>query len=101
MKKIFALLIVVSFVVMGAGSAFAADPIMKTLDRHAVWTKWYDENGNRISENISMTASTGNSPQTVSAKSIKSDEMGQKVKKFDFVHETKYYDYAKDHRNST
>lgn len=100
MKKILALLIALSFCVLTAGSALAEKPQTSVLDRHAVWTHWFDDQGNRISENyVKMDTDRGDTRQ-VSTGSMTREKMGNKPAEFDFIHETETYDYAKDHGSS-
>lgn len=101
MKKLMALMIVMSFFVVSSGSALADEPATIPMDRHAVWTKWFDENGNRLPGKLSVMGSTPGVELKISTPDLNKSKMKGKVAKFNFIRETKTYDYAKDRGNST
>ncbi len=96
MKKLSAMLIAISFCILSAGSALANDSQMDTLDRHAVWSNWFDENGNRIQKTL---PDMDNISQTASTESGKVKGM-ERTGEFSFIQETKSYDHAKDKGSS-
>jgi len=101
MKKLSALFIAMTFCILSAGSAVASDSQMEILDRHAVWSDWFDENGNRLPDTIEKMNSDRSTPERASSETVKGDGMDEKGRKFDFVQETKFYDYAKDNGQET
>ncbi|NIQ02044.1 MAG: hypothetical protein GWM98_17905 [Nitrospinaceae bacterium] len=98
MKKWLAFLIMTSFMIAGAGSAFAAEPDLDVLDRHAVWTKWFEEDGKRQLQldNFTMKSEIDKEPRRISTENPQIGEMTRGAVDFDFVHETEYYDYEQD-----
>lgn len=100
MKKILALLVTMSFCVFIAGNAFAYEPQQDVLDRNAVWTHWFDKDGNRIPENFVKMDTNRGATQNVSTGSMIQEERNKKPAEFDFIHETETYDYSKDHGSS-
>ena len=100
MKKLMVLMIVMSFLVMGSGSAFADDPANLPLDRNAVWSKWFDDSGNRIPGTVDVSGASSKDEQKVSHWTTGISKMTRKGAEFDFIHETKVYDYGKDRGNS-
>ncbi len=93
MKKLIVLMIAITFCIVGSGVAWADEPATSALDRHAVWTKWIDED-NKPEKPIVMD--TPREKGSVSTQhSVKADTSGGKAD-FDFVRETKRYDYSMD-----
>ena len=105
MKKLSALLIAISFCILSAGNVLANDSQVNAIDRHAVWTNWFDENGNRLPDTIAKMRSDRMKPERASTggstQAGMEGGMGSKSKLFDFIQETKSYDYSKDSKNST
>ncbi len=97
MKKMTALLIAISFCTLSAGSALAKDSPTNTVDRYAVWTNWFDESGKRIPNPLEDK----DSESGVHAETTKSNDKNSKNKSFDFIKETKSYDYNKDKDKSS
>ncbi len=78
MKKLLFLLITVSFLIgISSVNAFASEPAPDPMDRHAVWT------------NTSTVGKGGTAPMPMTTK-------GDKGKTFDFIRETKSYEYNKN-----
>lgn len=105
MKKLSSLLIAISFCIMSVGNVFANDSQVNVVDRHATWTNWFDENGNRLPDTISkMNADRMRSEKASVGESVQvgmKDGSRGETKQFDFIQETKSYDYSKDSRTST
>jgi len=96
MKKLSVLLIAILFCVLSAGSSLADEP--STLDRHAVWSKWGDDDNHILESTGAMDSSRGTT-RRVSTEAVE-DEMREKTVEFDFIRETQSYDYAKDQNKS-
>jgi len=96
MKKLSGLLIAISFCILSAGNALANDFQMDAWDRHAVWSGWFDEKGNRLPDTVKSMTSDPDTTQRVSTETAKGRSMDEKDKRFEFIRETKSYDYAKD-----
>ncbi len=105
MKKLSALLIAISFCILSAGNVLANDSQVNVVDRHAVWTNWFDENGNRLPDTIAKMRADRMKPERASkGESIQAGMgggMGEKGNKFDFIQETKSYDYTRDKGRTT
>lgn len=101
MKKLSTLLIAISFCILSAGNVLANNPQVNRIDRHAVWTNWFDENGNRLPSTIEKMKSERESSQFAYTEKGGNRGMKSKTKIFDFIQETKYYDHAKDKDSST
>ena len=92
MKKFIALPVAAAIIWFISGiPAFAEDPAPSALDRHAVWTKWYDDQGQRVSTDKVLGTEIEKSHPSVQVSH--SDMMKHR---FDFVKETRYYDYQAD-----
>ncbi len=93
MKKVLVLFVTLSILVLGAGTSLANDEdgTISALDRHAVWTKTSGD-VNRPGKNHDQN--TGRASE--SARSMATDNNMAKGQ-FNFVDETKSYDYEKDH----
>jgi hypothetical protein len=63
MKKLSTLLIAISFCILSAGNVLANNPQVNRIDRHTVWTNWFDENGNRLPSTIEKMKSERESSQ--------------------------------------
>jgi len=100
MKKLSALLIAISFCILSAGNVLANDSQVNVVDRHGVWTNWFDENGNRIPDTIARMHADRIKPERASTGSGNEGKMDANSKQFDFIQETKTYDYSKDRGNS-
>ncbi len=100
MKKLSALLIAISFCILSAGNVMANDSQVNVLDRHAVWSNWYDENGNRIPDTIARMHEDRMKPERASTEAENEGGMSAGTKDFDFIQETKFYDYSKDSGNA-
>ncbi len=100
MKKLSAFLIAISLCIFSAGNVLANDSQVNVVDRHGVWTNWFDENGNRIPDTISKMHAERMKAKRASTEGSHEDGMGGSTKKFDFIQETKTYDYAKDSGSS-
>ncbi len=94
MNKLFACLIVLSFLFVGAASSFANQP--SSAERHAVWSNWSDEKGERIHDKWNTMDSERKGPQPVPTRTVDKGEMEGKAPSFDFINETKTYDHSKD-----
>lgn len=100
MKKLMVILIALSFFAIGSGSALADEPETSNWDEHAVWSKWYDQDGNRLPQNPDLMGSNSASERKVSTKTpAKLSRVGEAAE-FDFIRETKTYDYSKDRGDS-
>ena len=100
MKKLMVLMAIVSFIVISGGSALANEPSIDTLNRHAVWSNWFDNDGNRMIQLPVQGTSDEGLGRKVSVQPVDKAEMSGEHKEFGFIHETEYYDYSKDHRDS-
>ncbi|QPJ65127.1 MAG: hypothetical protein G3M78_06880 [Candidatus Nitrohelix vancouverensis] len=99
MRKLMSLLIAISFFLMSVGSALASEPINEPWDRHAVWTKNYDQQDIRDGTDWSPGAMDEARGESSSGDS-ESMEMKSGDSGFDFVQETKFYDFSKDQNDS-
>lgn len=104
MKKLSMFLLAISFCILSAGNVLANDSQVNVVDRYGVWTNWFDENGNRLPDTIAEMHENRMKPERTSTDTSTKAElaggMGSKTKKFDFIQETKFYDYTKDSGNS-
>jgi len=105
MKKLMVLPVAVLAYAIGSGVAVAGKPAGnmiddRGIDRHAVWSKWYDEDGKRVSAlRESMNSPTVHKKQDSSQTMSKSDKT-ETPRDFGFIKETEKYDYARDHGGS-
>jgi|GEM_PF-1539888 len=100
MKKLMILMVAISLCVIGSGNAWATNPVPSIVDNHAVWTKWFDDNGHRLPGTYGVTGSTPGVEKKISTQSLGKGKMKGRTAEFDYIHETKVYDYAKDRGNS-
>ncbi|MFQ5481625.1 MAG: hypothetical protein ACE5ER_02605 [Nitrospinaceae bacterium] len=100
MKKLMVLMIAISFCIFSAGNALADEPAISSLDQHAVWSKWFDHAGNRLPENPGVMDSASAKAPTVQTQTTAQSNRTAGLAEFDFIHETKSYDYSKDRGNS-
>ncbi|GJL77290.1 MAG: hypothetical protein NPINA01_02790 [Nitrospinaceae bacterium] len=100
MKKLMVLMIAMSFLIVGSVSALADEPEAKNSSRHAVWDDWFDDKGDRLTGALGTADSTGEMERKVSTQTSDKSEMQDKKGEFDFLNETKTYDYEKDRGNS-
>ena len=70
MKKLIVLMIAISFSIMGSGVALADKSVTNTLDRHAVWSKWGDDD-NRIPESTEAMDYSRGTTRRVSTETVK------------------------------
>ena len=98
MKKWFAFLIVVSFLFAGSAVSFASEPV--PFDRHAVWSNWDYEKGKRVTGERNTEGSESRTPEPAQTRMIDKKGMDSKTTPFDFIKETKVYDYSKEHGSS-
>ena len=99
MKKLITLLIALVFCGVMVAPALAGDPTVSVLDRHAVWTKWHGK-GNTTKSGLAMgDIERPAHPTKVSTQRSYAPSMKGEIPDFDFVRETKVYDYAKDRGN--
>ncbi|NIQ02753.1 MAG: hypothetical protein GWM98_22365 [Nitrospinaceae bacterium] len=100
MKKLAVLMATVIFCVFSAGNVLADDPSLNFLDRHSVWSHWFDENGKRLPSVPGAGESTEATPEDLSMKS--EQKMDENVpRQFDFVREVESYDYKLDEEKSS
>ena len=90
----------VSFIVISAGNVLANEPTIDTLNRHAVWSNWFDSAGDRLIQAPAEGEQDAGLERKVSMEPMDKVEMNGEVKEFDFIRETEYYDYSQDHRDS-
>ena len=100
MKKLMVMMIAISFLVIGSGSALADEPATEDRDRHSVWTNWYGEDGKRIPGVPEHMDSPSEMDRKVSTDSGENGKMTGEPGKFDFIRETQTYDYSKDRGNA-
>ncbi len=100
MKKLSVLLVAIFFSLLSVGNALAAQPEMSNLDRNAVWTNWAWNSSHRQTDEGMMRSGKGLA-QNVSTKDFKPQYKPGEVAEFDFVRETKYYDYKFDRDKSS
>lgn len=100
MKKLVVLMAAICFAIISGGNVLADEPSIDTLNRHAVWTNWYDDDGSRLPQNSIATTSGPDVDRQVSIQPMDKFEMKDEVRDFDFIRETKYYDYTEDHGDS-
>jgi len=95
MKKLSVLLLLaISFCILSAGNVFANESQVDPIDRHSVWSSWFDDKGNRIPDTIDKMKSDSRTMEKASTKTVNSSNTTGE--RFDFVKETKTYDHAKD-----
>ncbi len=70
------------------------------IDRHAVWTMWFDQKGDRLSGNPGVTGSSPGVERKISTRTMVNPQMEGVVLEFDFIRETKTYDHSKDRGDS-
>ncbi len=99
MKKLMTLTAAICLTVISAGNVIADEPSVDPLNRHAVWSNWFNSEGNRTIQAPADSAAEG-LERNVSIQPIDKTGMKGEVRKFDFIRETQYYDYTADHRNS-
>jgi hypothetical protein len=93
MKKMLVVLVsgfLFAFGSSGVGSA--GEPVLDSLDRHAVWTKWYDSQGRRVVNPPQKDRSINGDAVNISTES----RMKSGKPQFDFIKETKEYDASRD-----
>jgi len=96
MKK--ALFFAMTLCILSAGNVLAQGSKSNPLDRNAVWTNHTQSMHQRViqdqsdSKNLQSRKSSKRSTETM--------KVDKKHKKFDFIRETKSYDYSKDKGNS-
>jgi hypothetical protein len=95
MKKLSVMLIAISFYLFSTGSALANKPEIDDLERHANWSKIYDDKKQTDVTN-SKTDSKGSNPMKPSMKSAFSGQGKSEGADFDFIRETTTYDHSKD-----
>ncbi len=99
MRKQMSLLIAISFFLMSVGSALASEPIHEPWQRHAVWTNDYGQQD--IGDGTTWSPGSADKTMGVSPTSDSdSMEMKSKDSRFDFVQETKFYDFSKEKEDS-
>ena len=101
MKKLSALLIAVSFCILSAGNVLANDSQVNVKDHQGVWTSWFDENGNRISDTIAKMYADRKKTERASTDLGKKSPMSVNPEKFSFIQEKKTFDYSKDSGSET
>lgn len=99
MKKLMGLMVVMGLFVINSGSALATEPVPGNWDSRSVWSEWFDNNGSRISEQPGAMETTGGMERKVSTGTSGGSEMKGEAREFDFIRETKTYDYTKDRGN--
>lgn len=101
MKKLSALLIAISFCILSAGNVLANESQVDPIDRHSVWSNWFDEKGNRLPDTIDKMKSGRETPQKVSTEANMATGRDKKSGSFNFIQETKSYDHSRDKGQST
>lgn len=97
MKKM--LMIAISLCILSAGNALASNSKGDPLDRNAVWTNGSTEKNNHPpSSGNRMVSKATTGSKSSSVQSTKG--MHEKKRDFDFIRETKFYDYQKEKNNS-
>ena len=94
MKKLIILMIAACFMIMSSGTALADKSGNWATEKHPVWSTWFDEDGDRISDRVGY--SSPDLEQNASPASMDKVEMSGENKIFDFIQETKTYDYERD-----
>lgn len=98
MKKLSVLLIAMFFCLLSMGTAMAEMPQTSVLDRNAVWTNWIHKSGDFSEPDKAEGFASGKAIQ-ISTNNDRSDQ--DQGMNFDFIRETKSYDYDKDSGLST
>ncbi len=100
MKKLVVLMIAAAFCVVGSGVALADEPAPLEWDRHAVWTKWSEEDGNRSPDKPGTMETPSGAKENVTIHTTSNMDRTDFVSGFDFIRETKEYDYSREKGNS-
>lgn len=101
MKKLSLLLIAIFFSFMSVGNAVAEKPEINNLDRNAVWTNWVGHPSHDASQHDAMMNAGEGTAQKVSTKNFTPQYREGEIVEFDFVRETKYYDYSMERGKSS
>ncbi|QPJ63570.1 MAG: hypothetical protein G3M70_17480 [Candidatus Nitronauta litoralis] len=97
MKKLSVLSIALFFCVLSLGTAFADEVKVNMLDRHAVWTApSVEEQWRGPADNLTSMGSGEGRTRNISTEEAAPDEMEGFTRHFDFIQETKSYDYDHD-----
>lgn len=95
MKKIVSLMVASVFLFFASPFAFADEPVLKVLDKHANWT---------APKATPMETEGAGAPEgtasSISFEEEKVSSMGGRPNWDGFVQETKTYDYSADHHKS-
>ncbi len=98
MKKLSVLSIALFFCVLCFGTAFADEVKVHKLDRHAVWTALpLEKQWQTTTDNMTYRGVDENRTRNISTEEATPNNMASFTMKFDFIQETKSYDYDKDH----
>ena len=100
MKKLTACFIASCFLLVGAGAAWADDPVVHPLDRHAVWTKGKTQGAQSKAREMKPGMTGQDAPRSVSTGDGMERGTPPAEPRFDFVEETKTYDHAQDSGDS-